>query len=413
MKKAFKDYFIIACVGALLAFITYRLVMSQVDLPLADYNGHTYSYIPLFYSRKTIVSGFLAVPYFMWHFVAIFLNRVLLIPLDISAAYSACIFTLFAYGVMVWILDKAQVKNGYEINSFRDSAIAFGFCILQPLYLPWLGFNDRFAGAYSMNPIHNPTYMCMRGFALLCFCLVYDIWGAQEDVNYTGVFFKVERGIKKYYILLAVLLLLSAMAKPIFVEMFIPAVGLIMLNGLITRLIKKDPDARDYFKKLLAMFFCAIPTIIIVFLQFGMYFLLGGSYGNAEGTVIITKFFEVWRLYSDNIILSIVMGLAFPLFMIAVDTKFFVSDKMGKLALVGYGVGLFEAAFFAEDGKLAHGDFLWPMMSAILLLFTVSLIRLLTLERKQPKTIAQTVVIVMAWTIYVGHSLCGLFHILE
>lgn len=410
MKKEKHDLLVICGFAAFLAYITYMYVLSSFRGG-SDYSAHTYAFIPL-YTKETWVQGWMAVPYCLWHLTLMLFHYLFLIPVENAAAYAGCIYTLFSYFVMYWIFQRITEAAGSRDSSLRSGLLSFCMCIIQGLHFPWLDAGERYMGVYSMNPIHNPTYICVKGFSLICFCLVCDIWGKQKDENYRGIFFRVENGLKRYYIYLAIMLFLSVMAKPTFAEMFIPAVAFLMLGELIRRLVKKDGSAQPYFRHCLVTLCCAIPSLLYILLQFLAYFTWGGSYG--QGSLIITKWFEVWHMYSQNVILSIGLGMAFPLFLLLIDGKYFIKNDMGKLALTGYLLSLLEAALLGESvPKFNHANFLWPMMSGMLFLFLVSVMRLLVLERQQADTKVRRILIASAWFLFFLHVICGVIFLQE
>lgn len=412
MEQKKREDGIVIVLGVVLAYLVYSVVMNQLPQTLADFNGHTYVYLPML-TQDSWVEGWKAVPYCMWHLCVLALNRLLRIPLEASAAYVSCFFYLLAYWLMYWMIQKYMTAKSKALCSAKAGAIAFGLSVVQALYFYWLDTGARFLGTFSMNPIHSPTHICVRPFVLLCFCLVYDIWGRQKDENYHGVFFPVENGLKRYYIYLTVALLLSAMAKPVFAEMFIPAVALIMLVEWIARIIKKDGSAGNYFRLCLSMLYCSIPTLIYILVQFLAYFIFEGSYG-ADGSLVLTRWLEVWKMYSENITLSVLLGMAFPLYMILIDGRFFFKSDMGRLALAGYGAGFLEAAMLGEGGsKLGSGDFLWPMMCGMQLMWVVSTLRLVELEGNQADTKTKRFLLNLAWALFYLHVLCGLLYIKE
>lgn len=407
MKKNRSDLLIPVIFITLLSYLNYIYVMAALPDFLSDFNGHTYVYLPLF-TRKTFLEGWMTVPYCMWHMLTLFFYKILLIPLDVSAAYSTCAFAVFTYLVFYWILHKILYRLELGEDNVKTAFVAFCLCVAEPLGAFWLD-----SSAFSMNSIHNPPYGCVKGFSLICFCLVCDIWGRQKDPEYRGIFFPVENGLKKYYIYLSALLFLSAMAKPTFAEMFIPAVALCMLAEWFFRIRCGNGSAKAYFRHCLYTLCCAIPTLIYILAQFIVYFLLGGGYRDS-GSLIVTKFLEVWKLYSDNVALSVVLSLAFPMFMLLIDTAHFFKTDMGRLSLVCIAAGFMEAAFLGEDGpQLSHGNFMWPIMSAMLLIYTVSTLRLLVLEKKQNDTTAKRVLLSIAWLIFCLHALAGILNIVN
>lgn len=409
-RKTTREDMVVILFGILLAWLIYQIVLEELPRTLSDYNGHTYVYLPMF-KKETWFQGWKTVPYCLWHLCVLGLHHILKVPLEISAAYVTGAFHMFAYFVLYWMIRRYTERFCGKASAWKAAMIAFGLSVVQGLYFFWLDAGGRFLGIYSMNPIHNPTHMSVRGFGLLCFCLVYDIWGAQRDPEYRGVFFQVERGIRKYYGLLAGVLFLSAMSKPVFAEMFVPAVGIVMLYRLVELCVQKDGRKPEYFRHCVYMFLSALPALFYILLQFLAYFFWGGSYG-ADGSFMITKWMEVWSMYSENVLLSVALGMAFPLLVILFDARFFVEDDLGILAIVGYVIGFLEAALLGEGGKkLSHADFLWPMMCGMMLVWVASMLHFLVLEEKQDKGIRQRVVINAGWLLFGSHVLCGLLYI--
>lgn len=410
MERNKKEDGFVIVLGIVLAYFLYSVVMNQLSDIMTDFNGHTYGFLSLF-AQGSWLEGWKEVPYCMWHLCVLAMKQILRIPLEVSAAYVSCFFYLLAYWLMYWMLQKYMAAKGETLSSVKAGSIAFGLSVVQALYFFWLDAGERFLGTFSINPLFNPTQLCVRPFVLLCFCLVCDIWGRQKDENYRGIFFRVENGLKKYYIYLAVVLLLSTMAKPVFAEMFIPAVGVMMLVEWIVRLLQKDGSAGKYFKQCLTMLLCSVPSLMYILAQFLAFF--GGS-ERESSSLIFTKWMEVWGMYSENIVLSIIVGMAFPLFVILIDGRFFAKNDMGRLALTGYAVGLLESAILGEGGeRLSHGNFLWPMMCGMQLVWVVSALRLVELERNQADTKTKRFLLDLAWVLFCLHVLCGLLYIKE
>ena len=409
LKQIKRDNLVVIGLAIFLAYLMYYNVINTLPNHLSDYNGHTYVYLPMFTGGDWL-QGWKAVPYCLWHLGVLGLYHILRIPLEVSAAYTTVFFYLLGFFISYWIVMRFTAHLGKEENSAKAAFIAFGWSVLQPIYIYWLDVGGRFEGVYSMNPIHNPSQMSMRPFAMLCFCFVYDIWNKQQDTNYKGIFINMEKGLKRAYILLAIALFCSAITKPTFAEMFVPAVALIMLVQWIGHIFKKDGSASIYFKHCLHMLYCAIPGLLYILLAFLGYFIWGGSY-NADGGFTITKWLEVWKMFTENVTLAVLFGMAFPLFLILIDVRFFLKDNLGKLAFVGYIIGFLEAALLGEGGsKLGHGDFIWPMMAGMQLMFMASTLHLLTLEHKHADTKVKRILIDVAWTIFCLHVFFGLLY---
>lgn len=401
------DGFITMIFSALLCFMTYSYVYSQMMAGgMRDYPAHVYSILSLFRGSSPW-EGWMAAPHCLWHLTVLFLFEVCRIPMESSAAFATCIYILLYYHVLYWIIRRLIDHVGQKETALRCNFIAFSFCFVQALYFYWLDTGERYLGVFSPNPLHNPTQMCVRGFALLAFCLVVDLLSYENDRTYRPIFFHVEQGTRRYYVLLSALLFLSTVMKPTFAEMFIPAVAFLMLGIWITRLIRRDAPAL-YFKKCLAMLLCALPSLLYMLTQYLVFFSFEGSYGS-EGGLIITEWLEVWKLFSDNVFLSILLGMAFPVYILLLDIRFFVKNMAGRLALIGYGVAFLESAVLGEDGnRLSHGNFMWPLMSGMLLFWLVALLHLMAMGRAEEYTGLRKGLLLFGWFLFFCHVLCGL-----
>lgn len=397
--------------SVLLCYFIYSIVESELPRSLSDYNGHLYVYYPLF-TKETLLKGWQTVPYFLWHGVVFILEKLFHIPLENAAGYTSCIFALFSYGIIRWTLLKVLKHIDETAAPEKADILAFALSIVQGIYLDWTGTTGRFLGIFSMNPLFNPTQMCVLGISFLCLTLTYDLLCTLENNSHKGIFFPVENGLKKYYILLSALLFLSTLAKPVFAEMFIPATGIFMLEKLIRRLINDKPSCCVYFRHCLHMFLCAAPALLYILLQSLDYFVIGGSYAG-ETSVIFTECGEVWHLFSENIVLSIALGMAFPLYVFMIHPSFFIQNTLGKLGLTGYLTGLVEALFLAESGtKFAHANFIWPMCSGMALMWLASVIDMLLLE-KQTTDSKQRFLLQIGRFLFALHVLCGWLYIKE
>ena len=406
-----RDYASAIIFGFLSAYISYRTVLKELSNIVSDFTGHVYVYLPLFLKKETFTEGLGAAPYFLWHLVTIIGYRVFGIPLEYAAAYTNSLFAIFTYIAVFFFISSLYKKAGKDAGSFTVPLISFGMCILQPISAKWMNAWILSAAPITPNPFSNPTYMATRGFAVLAFCLVIDIWGKQGNEDYKGIFFKVENGLTRYYVALSTVLLLSVLAKPTFVEMFIPAVGLVMLARLAKEGSKKDGSGKKYFGILIKTFLTAVPAIVIVLAQFLMYFIFGGSYGEG-GSVVVTPFLRVWRMFTDNAGLSIILALLFVMFvMLICPTEFFDSDA-GILSLVCFAVAFLQGAFLGESTKLGHGDFMWPVMSAMFLLFLAALGALILGDKEGAKPIKQKLAF-SAWVIFAAHVFCGVIMLIE
>lgn len=401
------DGYITMFFSALLCFMTYSYVRNQMAMGgLNDYSAHVYSILTLFRGDSPW-EGWVAAPHCLWHLTVLLLFGACRIPLDSSAAFATCIYALFYYFILRWIICRVMEYAGRKETALCSNMAAFSFCFVQALYLDWLDTGGDYLGVFSPNPLHNPTQMGVQGFIVLAFCLVVDLLSYENDRTYRPIFFHVESGTRKYYVLLAAVLFLSTVMKPTFAEMFIPTVAFFMLGSWVARLIRGDAPGL-YFRKCLVMLLCAIPALLYMLIQFLAFFLFGGAV-YSEGGLVITKWLEVWKLFSDNVFLSVLLGMAFPLYVLLLDTRFFLKSIAGRLALLGYGIAFLEAAILGEEGsRMSHGNFLWPLMSGMLLLWLVALLRLMVLERAGEYMGFRKGLLLFGWFLFFCHLFCGL-----
>ena len=404
-----------------LCYLIYSVSLKQLPLELSDLNGHVYVYLSTF-TGLSHLEGWKMAPYFLWHALVLFFNKLLLIPIDISASVTSALFALGSYFITAFMLRRWFNHIERKISSAFCGFLSFTLTILQPIWIEYLDAGvSNGIGTFSMNPLFNPTYMAARPFALCCFMLVIDLF-ALQDAGFANsrasetvaaadgtVFFK--GGTLKISILLAISLFLSAMAKPVFAEMFIPAVGLMMLGKWFRHIKLRDGSGKKYFSgPLLGTFLIAVPCILCVIIQFAAFFIFGGSYGGDEG-IVITGWLEVWSSFTENIPLSILLSMSFPILILIADSKNFLRSGIGQLGFVSYIVGFLECSILGEGGdKLLHGNFIWPMLFGMLMLWASSLLHFLVMEKKASGTLSKSIIIA-GWILLLIHLHYGFLYI--
>ena len=244
---------------------------------------------------------------------------------------------------------------------------------------------------------------------LICFMLVLDILELSKDRK--AVFFGLNKN--KTLILLSIVLFISATAKPVFAEMFIPAVGILMLVECIFAFRSKKENGKEYLTKfLIPAFIAALPAILFILIIYFLFFNLGGSYADSEG-VVITSFLQVWAHYTENVPLSILFMMSFPIYILVIDSKNFLGSYVGKLGSISFIVGFLEAAFLGEGGdKLYHGNFIWPMMFGALLLWASAILHFLTMDKKASALFTR-ILICIGWILILIHVHYGFQYLFE
>ena len=407
--------------AALSYMIVYRLISCEFSDYLSDYNSHTYVYLMPFLNDG-FIKGWLNRPYCLFQMAVLFFLKVMHLPLELSSILTGSLFFLFSYLLTVFMIKRFCEYKDYEISGVMLGFLSFVLNFVQPFYLEYLDLGTRTAGAFSINPLYSPTQMAAKPFSLICFMLVIDIVNIKNAKSFSdentgkneAVFFKGIRSDIGRYIVLALTLLISETAKPVFAEMFIPAVGIYFLCEFAIVLTKEKKHAADYFKKaLLPMFLCALPAIAYMLIQTVAYFAVYGNYD--EGSVIIiTKWLEVWSLFTENVPLSIIFGMAFPIYVIVIDSKNFVKTGMGRLGLISYAVGFLEAALLGENGsKLYDANFMWPMMFGMLILWITTFLHFVGLTYSEEVGIQRKVILYIGYFILILHLISGVSYIFD
>ena len=231
--------------------------------------------------------------------------------------------------------------------------------ISSAIFVPW--FNDKpYVGQGSPNPWHNPTTIMVRPIALLIFILVMG-----ECVRVQRGGFRKGQGLRIWKgFLLAFLLLLSNISKPSFVQIFYPAIFLLMFLWLFVYRFRNFPLGMQ-------LLLCCVPSVALMALQF-----ISAFYGstNEDSAGVVFAPFKVAGIYTRNIAFSTFLVLAFPLFVGLCSIVRRTFDWTDAFAWIMLLVGMGEKFLLAEGGsRMTHGNFNWGYILAVYLLWFVSI----------------------------------------
>jgi hypothetical protein len=257
-------------------------------------------------------------------------------------------------------------------------------------YLP--GIKNNYLGVFTCNPFHNATYMAARPFAVPAFFLFARLLDIYED--------GYKRKYLKDYLLFAVFLLASTMAKPSFTIVLVAAAGLIMLYRLV----------KSRFKNIIPTIqlgLCFIPTFIDLLYQFKGVFVPDEG---AEGGIGFCLG-EVWKYYCDNIPLAVCLAIGFPIVVLIFNYKEIKENTIYRFSWQMYAVS-FSMAFFCYEKGFRKPDFnfSWSYMYGIFFCFAAALI---VLCRKTALVFGKSksrVFVLIQWLAYAAHLVCGLYY---
>jgi hypothetical protein len=193
---------------------------------------------------------------------------------------------------------------------------------------------------------------------------------------------------------LAVLLVLSNLSKPSFIQVFYPAIFVLMFLWLFAYRFRNFPFGMQ-------LLVCCLPSVGLMGMQF-----LSAFYGttNSDSAGVVIAPFKVAGLYTDNIAISTLLVLAFPLLMGLCSIIRRTFDWTDFFAWVMLLVGMAEKFLLAEGGsRMAHGNFSWGYIIALYLLWFVSIRDLAVWKGRLAGEIS-------VWRVFsiIGFLLCGL-----
>ena len=249
--------------------------------------------------------------------------------------------------------------SGKKLSLAKTAAFTLLLSISSAIYVPW--FNDKpYLGQGSPNPWHNPTTIMVRPIGLLVFFLVMS-----ECLRVQRAGFRKGQGLRVWKgILIAVLLVLSNLSKPSFVQIFYPGIFVLMVLWLFVYRFRNFPFGMQ-------LLVCCLPSVALMGMQFLSAFY-GSSNSDSAGVVIAP--FKVAGLYTKNIAVSTLLVLAFPLLTGLCSIVRRTFDWTDAFAWIMLLVGMAEKFLLAEGGsRMAHGNFSWGYILAAYLLWFVTI----------------------------------------
>ncbi|MCM1044048.1 MAG: hypothetical protein NC417_00920 [Candidatus Gastranaerophilales bacterium] len=278
--------------------------------------------------------------------------------------------------------------------------------LYSPKYTAFFGFEYayRCMGIYTPNPLWNATYLATRPFAVICFfescrmlILAEKLWKEKADSGWRDGF---KNFPWKETIPFAVSLFLTTFTKPSFTMVVVPGMGILLLIQLMKSRGKS-------FLYAFALCLTMIPTGIDLLYQF--FGLFTGVNTRGEETGIGFAFAKVWSIYSQNIPLSIVMGMALPIGVLLLNKKEFLRNAYYRFSWYLYLVSAIMFLCLYEKGfRMPHANFSWGYMHGMFFVFMMTLIVMLknTLQWRK----GYKVIFVLAeWAVFCYHLICGTY----
>ena len=268
-----------------------------------------------------------------YHFALLHLSAALLLAFFVAANF----YVIF---LLIKVTVAARLKDGV---CFALSLITI---LVSAIYVPWFsGF--VYFGQWGPNSWHSPTTLMLRPLANLGFFLC------------ATCFVSTNAPPKRLVAFFAAVLLASTWVKPSFAITIIPALACFLI-------VTRPQSLKPWFSALAA----ALPTMLLIAAQ------TRSTYGVAAKvqSSIVVDFAAVWSQYTPSILVSILLGLAFPL----VSLIKHVVQAPPRWTFLAFAwllvmVALIEGLLLAETGpRRMDGNLLWGYAISMQVVFVFS-----------------------------------------
>ncbi len=195
----------------------------------------------------------------------------------------------------------------------------------------------------------------------------------------------------------AVFLLLATLTKPSFTFVLVSAAAVHMIVKLI---MSKGKKTKEFF----CLLATAVPTFITLAIQFGGVF--GSNSHAGEDGGIGFGIGKAWGVYTNNIVLAVMLANAFPGVVMLLNLKRFKDNKIFLLSWEVMMAGFLEFLCLYEKGeRLQHCNFAWGYIYGIFFVFVSGLMLLIENSVKKKQHIWM---LVFEWAVFVWHLGCGI-----
>ena len=301
---------------------------------------------------------------------------------------------------------------GWEAASILLSlSLFFASMVFGPRGHGFFGYNYTYRcnGAYTPNPYWNATYMATRPFSIVCFFSSVTLLDKYEYCRYGRMCSAGEKippdkvsGIKDY-IIFAASLFLTTITKPSYTLVAVITFAVILLWRFCKSKGKNTMPSIWFGLTFL-------PAGFALLYQYGSVFT--GTNSQGEETGIGFAIGKAWSIYSDNIPLSMVRALIFPVVVLICNLPQLKKNTWFRHGWQVLTVGWLMMLCLYEKGfRLAHVNFSWGYMHGLFFVYTVSVFILL-LNTLEAKGKLRKGAVAAGWLAYLWHVVCGIIYFL-
>ena len=314
--------------------------------PTDDYTPHTNFALAFDWSKP--IKSLVALSHPLWHLVTNLMNKVFFLSPTVSCAVSTGFFCTLIFVFTRKIL--IYFSGSQKFTFICDIAAALTM-FMQPIYIPQFN-REQLVGQGSPFVLHNPTNLALQPFAIISEFLFLRILKQRDEAPYTSQGYDIAR--------LSLFAFLSSLAKPAFLQVFLPAAFIY----LAVELVKTHFETFRFCCKLaLGLLPSVLHMLLVLLTEF-----FSGSPESDSGIAI--GFFDVWRATSPFIPLSILLATGYCMLYIILKNKQMTNKREIYIVLLCLICGILEFGFIMETGhRKMHGNFSWGYNTALSVMY--------------------------------------------
>lgn len=323
----------------------------------------------------------------MWH---VLVSIVLLfgVPLPVAAS----LVTALSKAIELWIVHRLftiylRKSIGPSFITLLAVVCTMVSCLCIPAYNPTV-----YLGVGTPNTWHSCTQLIALVWMLFCVPYTAHCYDEFERLEPSAK----DRTLLPWHkpILLGAMLFATLLAKPTFMQAFLPAACLFFLVKWI-----QHPKNSRYF---LQIILCILPAVLFMIIQYLYYF---GYIVPSQGDMVL----EISMSKLLDVLIRVALMEAFPIYVMLSTHKKGRNDTFFILTIVFNLVSIVEYALLGESGRrAADGNFGWGMMGAAMMFWVIAMIRyaqemhsgIKVQKRIRPKHVAAT--LLLCWHLASG-----------
>jgi hypothetical protein len=274
------------------------------------------------------------------------------------------------YGAMGLMFALEAQRRGIGMRPWLALLLVPSLLFASHIFLPTAHEVRPYAGYFVPIVYVSTTQQLGKVFAL-AIIFVYGAW-----------FLEKRQPKDDALIVLVVLCVLSALAKPSFLIVFMPAAGLRALLDL----------AKHRWQAVFGFCAIALPLMAVLFWQQRI------TYNEAKSTGIALDPFFVFDF--QDTLWKLPLSLAFPLVVagLAIRTRTF--DSHLRFIWLFTAIALFYTLVLVETNEPNTGNFAWSGQTAVFLVYVESMLWLLSSKFRGHGWF-------LAWAVFAAHVYCG------